>query len=83
MTLVSMLSGFNPTHYFREYLPVYSAHMPSGTSLQNLIHYGQMIKEQQMQKYDYQTANRDRYLQMKPPVFDLSNIHTPIMAFYG
>ena len=81
--MVGLLSGFNPSHYFRQYLPVYAAHTPSGTSLQNLIHYGQMIKDQQMQKYDYQTSNMDRYLTPTPPVFDLNNVKIPVLAYYG
>jgi lysosomal acid lipase/cholesteryl ester hydrolase len=73
----------NPSHYFRQYLPVYAAHTPSGTSMQNLIHYQQMIKHKQLQKYDHHAQNNNRYLSPKPPAYDLKNVKVPLLVYYG
>lgn len=36
------IAGFNPNRYFHERMPVYVAHIPAGTSIQNIIHYAQV-----------------------------------------
>lgn len=33
--------------------PVYLAHVPAGTSTQNILHWAQMVRSGQLQEYDY------------------------------
>lgn len=82
-SFMGLITGFNPSHYFRRYLPVYTAHTPSGTSLQNLIHFCQLIKSKKMQKYDHKSANINNYLSESPPVYDLSEVHVPVLLFHA
>jgi len=84
-SLFTSVTGFNPSHYFKQYLPVYSTHTPAGTSLQNMIHFAQMVQSQKMQKYDFkdEETNKNRYLSVTPPEIELENVTVPIVAFYG
>jgi len=83
--LFASVTGFNPTHYFRQYLPVYQTHTPAGTSLQNMIHYAQMVQSAELQKYDFRNdeTNTNRYMSPTPPKIDLSSIRTPLIVYYG
>jgi pimeloyl-ACP methyl ester carboxylesterase len=84
-SLLTSITGFNQSHYFRQYLPVYRSHTPAGTSLQNIIHFAQMVQCQKMQKYDFkdEETNKNRYMTRVPPEIDLAKVTTPIVAYYG
>ena len=57
----------------------------AGTSLQNMIHYAQMVQSAELQKYDFRNdeINTNRYLSPTPPKIDLSSIRTPLIVYYG
>lgn len=60
------------------------AHDPSGAGWRNLIHYAQIIKSKQFQRYDFgESANLEKYGQNSPPLYDLSKIEVPIGIFHG
>ncbi|EEC16218.1 gastric triacylglycerol lipase, putative, partial [Ixodes scapularis] len=65
-------------------IPVYIAHMPAGTSTQNIVHYAQMYKAKNFIMYDYgKERNRDMYGQDTPPEYPLEEIGTSIALFSG
>jgi len=73
------ISNLNSTR-----LPVYIAHTPSGTSTQNMVHFGQMTKSNKYCKFDYgKKENIERYGQPTPPEYDLTKVNAPTVLFYG
>ncbi|XP_077531071.1 lipase lipl-1-like [Haemaphysalis longicornis] len=63
-------------------IPVYLAHMPSGTSIRNIIHYTQMYRAQNFIMYNYGfEENFLRYGQGEPVAYPLENVFAPIALF--
>lgn len=83
--LLMNLCGFRPESYFKEKMAVYFTHMPSGTSLHNIVHYSQLITSGRTQKWDYgsPSENLERYGQEEPPEYDLTKIKTPVFLYAG
>ena len=54
--MMMYLCGVHPDHYHDDRLPVYFSHTPAGTSLQNLIHLGQMVDSGRMQKWNFMSG---------------------------
>ena len=59
-----------------------AAHGPAGSGWRNLVHYAQIIKAKNFQRYDFgsKKENTAHYGQDTPPSYDLSKIDIP-MAF--
>lgn len=52
-------------------------HYPSGTSTVNIVHWGQIIRDNQFQMYDFGGwENVKKYGVSSPPIYDLSNINS-------
>jgi hypothetical protein len=66
-------------------LTVYMGHFPSGTSLNSLVHYGQILQAGKFQKYDYgKEANMKIYGQATPPLIPIKSItKVPMALFVG
>ncbi|XP_025906891.1 lipase member M-like [Nothoprocta perdicaria] len=65
-------------------IDVYVAHYPAGTSVQNLIHWHQLIHANRFQAYDYGTKeNMKKYNQAIPPAYEIEKINTPIALWSG
>ncbi|KFQ56201.1 Lysosomal acid lipase/cholesteryl ester hydrolase, partial [Nestor notabilis] len=63
---------------------VYVGHYPAGTSTQNVIHWHQVIRADQLQAYDYGSKeNMKRYNQVTPPVYKIEEISMPIAVWSG
>ena len=52
---------------------------PAGTSVKNLVHWTQSIREDTYQMFDYESEkkNEEHYKQKQPPQYDLSKINLP------
>ncbi|NWZ80323.1 LICH hydrolase, partial [Poecile atricapillus] len=62
----------------------YSGHYPAGTSVQNVIHWHQIIRADQFQAYDYGCKeNMKKYNQTAPPVYKIEEIKTPTAVWSG
>uniref|UniRef100_H2ZL00 Lipase n=1 Tax=Ciona savignyi TaxID=51511 RepID=H2ZL00_CIOSA len=83
--MMMYLCGVHLEHYYKDRLPVYLSHTPGGTSLQNLLHFSQMVESGKMQKWDHWSAkeNLDAYGQETSPEYELSNIKSPVALFVG
>lgn len=79
------IAGFNPDRYCTDRISVYLAHLPAGTSIQNIIHFAQMVATNETCKYKYSTdeENIKAYGSPYPPKYDLSLIRTPIALYWG
>ncbi|MCL7033147.1 hypothetical protein MKW94_026619 [Papaver nudicaule] len=58
---------------------------PQSTSMKNCLHLAQTVRQGSVTKYDYVTANVQKYGQPTPPPYPLSNIpkDLPIFMTYG
>jgi len=64
--------------------PDKETHGPSGSGWRNLIHYGQIIKAKQFQRYDFGSAeNMKKYNSATPPKYDLSAIPLKMALMSG
>ncbi|KAF4789645.1 Lipase member M [Turdus rufiventris] len=62
----------------------YSGHYPAGTSVQNVIHWQQILHANHLQAYDYGSKeNMKKYNQTVPPVYKIEEIKTPIAVWSG
>ena len=66
-------------------IDVYVAQTPAGTSVKNMVHWGQGIRSEVFQKYDEgsATANMKRYNSTTPPPYDLGNFYVPTVLYTG
>merc|ERR1711879_41838 len=65
-------------------IPVYVSETPSGTSVRNMVHWGQGYRDGKFQKYDWgRKGNEIEYGQKDPPAYDLSKVTTPIALLSG
>jgi lysosomal acid lipase/cholesteryl ester hydrolase len=77
-------TGYDPQQMNATRLPVYIAHTPAGTSVQNLVHYAQVINSGRFMKFDYGLfGNLNKYGQLTAPDYDVSKITTPVALFWG
>ncbi|NWV11843.1 LICH hydrolase, partial [Ptilonorhynchus violaceus] len=59
-------------------IDAYVGHYPAGTSVQNVIHWHQIIRADQFQAYDYGCKeNIKKYNQTAPPVYKIEEIRIP------
>ena len=67
-----------------ERFPDKESHNPSGSGWRNLVHYGQIIKAKQFQRYDFGTdENMKKYNSQTPPLYDLSAIPLKMALLSG
>ena len=66
-------------------LGVYTAHMPTSTSAQNLLHFDQLFSSNRFQKFDHGILrNPQLYGSPQPPEYPLANItHRAIHVIYS
>nr|CAG4708304.1 unnamed protein product [Naegleria fowleri] len=75
----SILTDCNIDH---DILPILSRYEPSPTSLQNLIHWGQLIKSETFQSFTYPANSKKEVPKVEQ--YDLKKItDVPIAIFYG
>ncbi|CAH1800123.1 unnamed protein product [Owenia fusiformis] len=80
-----IICGFDSQQLNMTRLPVYLSHTPAGTSVQNMVHYAQMVRSGLFQKYDYMSVkeNQKHYHQDSPPVYDASKLNVPTYIWYS
>ncbi|XP_065314889.1 lysosomal acid lipase/cholesteryl ester hydrolase-like isoform X2 [Gordionus sp. m RMFG-2023] len=83
--ILFLICGPDITNLNKSRIPVYFAHYPAGTSVQNMIHYIQAVKSKKYQKFDYGIfKNKEIYNQFKPPQYDISKMsEVPVHLFTG
>ncbi|NXK31375.1 LIPM Lipase, partial [Piprites chloris] len=63
---------------------IFTGHYPAGTSVQNIIHWHQLICADQFQAYDYGSKeNMKKYNQTAPPVYKIEKITIPTAVWSG
>jgi len=75
-----------PSHHVnKSRIQVYVSGTPAGTSVKNMVHWGQGIRTEAFQMYDEGSAEKNmwRYNSTKPPAYDLSAIKVPVVLYAG
>ena len=82
--ILFLMSGYDISNLNKSRVPVYFTHTPAGTSVQNILHYGQAILSDKFQMYDFGSAkNMMKYGKPTPPQYSLKNLITPVYAYSG
>ncbi|KAL3211699.1 hypothetical protein MRX96_008401 [Rhipicephalus microplus] len=80
----TMTSFCSPEQFNTTRIPMYMGHMPTGTTVQNLLHFHQVYKAKNFVMYDHgPTENLRRYGQRTPPPYPLDRIRLPIALFWS
>ncbi|KAL5253872.1 hypothetical protein ACHWQZ_G013589 [Mnemiopsis leidyi] len=83
--IIFLLCGYDLSNLDESRVPIYVAHTPAGTSVRNMIHWAQLLRAKQLQRYDYGTPdeNMKHYNSTTPPVYDISGLDVPTALFSG
>ncbi|KAG9464438.1 hypothetical protein GDO78_019928 [Eleutherodactylus coqui] len=79
-----VLCGFNEKNLNMTRVDVYSTHCPSGTSVQNMIHWAQAVKSGELKAFDYGwKGNILHYNQTVPPFYCVKDMKIPTALWSG
>jgi len=83
--ILFLIAGPDSTQLNCSRIPVYVSHTPAGTSTDNIVHFGQMVKSKLFQTYNWgsDAQNEAHYGQKTPPIYDLNQVHVPTYLFSG
>ncbi|XP_057634400.1 lysosomal acid lipase/cholesteryl ester hydrolase [Chionomys nivalis] len=80
-----LICGFNEKNLNVSRVDVYTTHSPAGTSVQNLLHWVQLIKHHKFQAFDWGSSDKNyfHYNQSYPPVYDMKDMTVPTALWSG
>lgn len=79
-----LIVGWDRGDFNDSRFPVILSHTPAGTSVQNMVHWAQMDRDDAFAMFDYgYDGNMQHYNQSTPPKYYLSNIKIPVALIYG
>lgn len=83
--IIFLICGFDRNNINETRIPVYYAHTPAATSVQNLDHWQQEVKSDSFQMYDYGSSskNKEHYGVPTPPLYNASQLTVPTVLFTG
>ncbi|KAM5321042.1 lysosomal acid lipase/cholesteryl ester hydrolase [Glossophaga mutica] len=83
--ILFVLCGFNERNLNMSRVPVYMTHSPAGTSVQTMIHWGQILKSQNFQAFDWGSGARNyfHYNQTSPPTYNVRDMSVPTVVWSG
>lgn len=84
--ILSLILGSNPGEWNMDRLGVMCAQSPGWTSVKNMVHWSQLVRNAEFTKFDFgYFGNKDAYGQPNPPAYQLANWPTdiPVAVFYG
>lgn len=80
--ILSMVLGNNIKRANHSLTPVVAHHIPEGTSVLNILHFGQMIESGQFRAFNFgPSGNQRRYGTAVNPFYPIKNIRSPDIAF--
>ncbi|XP_040463283.1 lysosomal acid lipase/cholesteryl ester hydrolase-like [Falco naumanni] len=78
------IAGGNIRNLNASRIDIYVAHSPAGTSVQNILHWHQLVVKDRFQAYDYGCKeNMKKYNQSTPPAYKIEKISIPIAVWSG
>ncbi|XP_033107834.1 gastric triacylglycerol lipase-like [Anneissia japonica] len=82
--IIFVLCGYDEKNLNKTRLPVYYTHCPAGTSVQDMVHWAQMVHEGKFQMYDYgRLGNMKKYNQTTPPPYSVDKMNVPVALYSG
>ncbi|XP_059057612.1 lipase 3-like [Achroia grisella] len=79
-----VMSGVNLDNLEPEQIPVIMGHLPAGGSTRQIKQLGQALASNEFRMYDYGSeVNQKMYGTVQPPVYDVSQIQTPVALYYS
>ncbi|XP_005385911.1 PREDICTED: lysosomal acid lipase/cholesteryl ester hydrolase [Chinchilla lanigera] len=80
-----LLCGFNERNLNASRVDVYVAHCPAGSSVQNVLHWGQTVKYKRFQAFDWGSSAKNyfHYNQSYPPVYNVKDMLVPMALWSG
>ncbi|XP_062927238.1 putative lysosomal acid lipase/cholesteryl ester hydrolase isoform X2 [Mobula hypostoma] len=80
-----IISGFNTKNLNMSRIPVYLAHCPAGTSVQNILHWRQDVRTGNFQAFDWGSAdeNMAHYNETIPPLYNITKVNVPTALWTG
>lgn len=65
-------------------LPVIMGHTPAGSSVDQMVHYGQSIRSNRFRLFDHgSVSNLLTYGRLNPPAYNLRNVRAPVALHYS
>lgn len=81
--IIFLSVGFDEEELDQSRVSAYLDHMPSGTSVKNIAHYGQEVLSGRFAKFDHGLlTNQVKYNQREPPDYKLSNIRSKSIVLF-
>ncbi|XP_071131968.1 gastric triacylglycerol lipase-like [Mytilus edulis] len=79
------IAGYDTKEMNRTRIPVYVEEHPAGTSVKNILHYGQSVLSGKFQMFDYGSskANMEHYNQTTAPLYDASLMKNNVSLYTG
>eukprot|EP01113_Clastostelium_recurvatum_P019154 TRINITY_DN2260_c0_g1_i2.p1 TRINITY_DN2260_c0_g1~~TRINITY_DN2260_c0_g1_i2.p1 ORF type:complete len:416 (+),score=92.39 TRINITY_DN2260_c0_g1_i2:32-1279(+) len=83
--ILSLVMGSDNANTNKTMLPVFLAHEPSGTSVQNMVHWSQGVNNNAFQAFDYGSSakNMQHYNSSTPPIYQPGLLTLPVALFSG
>lgn len=80
-----LFCGFNEKNLNMSRVDVYTTHCPAGTSVQNMLHWSQIIKHHKLQAFDWGSSDKNyfHYNQSYPPLYSVKDMHLPTALWSG
>ncbi|XP_045497523.1 LOW QUALITY PROTEIN: lipase 1-like [Colias croceus] len=81
--IVFLLGGVNYSQINMKRFPVICNHFPSGSSVKQIVHYGQLIVSGHFRNFDYGSLNLLKYGFPEPPIYPVEKITAPVAIFFS
>ncbi|XP_048194702.1 lysosomal acid lipase/cholesteryl ester hydrolase-like [Perognathus longimembris pacificus] len=80
-----LLFGFDERNLNMSRVDVYVAHIPAGTSVQNMLHWKQLAKFHRFQAFDWGSSAKNylHYHQSYPPMYNVKDMLVPTALWNG
>lgn len=81
--IIFLSSGFDEAQFNDTRVDAYLSHMPSGTSVKNIAHWGQEVLSGRFAHFDHGIlGNQMRYKSSRPPAYELANIRSKSLVLF-
>ncbi|NXG59580.1 LIPM Lipase, partial [Hemiprocne comata] len=83
-SILCFIAGGRIQNFNMSRTDVYVGHAPAGTSVQNILHWHQLTRANQLKAYDYGSKkNAKTYNQSTPPVYNIKKINISTAVWSG